>query len=287
MSTRSEGSQFKIFRAKAFMIPNLEAEELEELLNRAKCGDNEAKNRIILAHMKHVFTYVEKHYEFKNRQEYEECISHAYFSLYSAIDGYKFDKGASFSSYSDNWIRKVVLKFFDSLKPKISNVQDVNKLQKAEDEYYRKFGELPSIEQLSEMLDKPTEKVQKLRDEKIKRERNYDKEVNDKAYDLLNADRASWDNPDKISDDNDIDNIITKVDANQIRKRLEKDKRINNGDLVIFDLMMQEGFEEAENFTVVRGAKELNITHQAVSARVAKIRKILIELGFKDDLSFY
>ncbi|RHV70252.1 MULTISPECIES: sigma-70 family RNA polymerase sigma factor [Clostridia] len=266
---------FAILRKQCFETPNLEPDELRELLIRAKAKDTDAQNTIIMAHMKHVFTYLERHFEFKSQDDYEECFILAYFSLYPAIRKYRFDKGTSFASYTNNWIRKAVLDYFESKKPKISNVQEVNRLIKAEEAYYKKYGLFPTIETLSEMEGKSPERIQKLLDERYKRERNYD--VNEEYRDLLYPDKSIADNVEYSCDICDV-----KCEMELVRNDLSLDKRIDAVDLKIFDMMLMDGFGKADKFTTTRAAEILGITHQAVGERRKKIRKILTEYGLAD-----
>jgi len=86
----------------------LEKSEEEELLLKAKAGDSEAKNQLILCNLRLVVS-VAKNYMSKG-MNFIDLISEGNLGLIHAIDKFDLSKGYRFSTYAVWWIKQSITK---------------------------------------------------------------------------------------------------------------------------------------------------------------------------------
>lgn len=86
----------------------LEKSEEEELLLRAKAGDSEAKNQLILCNLRLVVSVAKKY--MSKGMNFIDLISEGNLGLIHAIDKFDLSKGYRFSTYAVWWIKQSITK---------------------------------------------------------------------------------------------------------------------------------------------------------------------------------
>ena len=89
-------------------IPLLTKEEEISLLERAKNGDEEAKNKLIEANQRLVIHVAQKYQNSITNMELGDLIQEGYFGLKEAIERFNIDKKCKFSTYAYWWIRQKI-----------------------------------------------------------------------------------------------------------------------------------------------------------------------------------
>lgn len=142
----------------------LEKDEEISLLTRAKHGDIEARERLILCNLRLVVN-VAKKYGSKG-MSFIDLISEGNFGLIHAIEKFDVEKGYRFSTYAVWWIKQAISKAIISKGREIripSYKHDMlNKINKFIMDAVMLKGDYPSIYEISDGLNINLEKVQDL-----------------------------------------------------------------------------------------------------------------------------
>ena len=94
--------------------PPLPTKEEEEAFRRARAGDEEARQTLILHNLRLVSHIVRKYYATANNQE--DLVSIGTIGLVKAVDTFKIDNGARFATYAAKCIQNEILMHFRSRK---------------------------------------------------------------------------------------------------------------------------------------------------------------------------
>ena len=94
--------------------PPLPTKEEEEAFRRARAGDEEARQTLILHNLRLVSHIVRKYYATANNQE--DLVSIGTIGLVKAVDTFKIDNGARFATYAAKCIQNEILMHFRSQK---------------------------------------------------------------------------------------------------------------------------------------------------------------------------
>ena len=94
--------------------PPLPAKEEEEAFRRARAGDEEARQTLILHNLRLVSHIVRKYYATASNQE--DLVSIGTIGLVKAVDTFKIDNGARFATYAAKCIQNEILMHFRSQK---------------------------------------------------------------------------------------------------------------------------------------------------------------------------
>lgn len=139
----------------------LSREEEEELLQKVKEGDLEAKNKLIVCNLRLVIS-VAKNYMNKG-MTLIDLISEGNFGLIRAIDKFDAERGFRFSTYAVWWIKQSISKALMSKGREIripSYKYDLlNKINKIVVEELMNSGDYPSNEFIGEKLNISPEKI--------------------------------------------------------------------------------------------------------------------------------
>lgn len=139
----------------------LSREEEEELLQKVKEGDLEAKNKLIVCNLRLVIS-VAKNYMNKG-MTLIDLISEGNFGLIRAIDKFDAERGFRFSTYAVWWIKQSISKALMSKGREIripSYKYDLlNKINKIVVEELMNSGDYPTNELIGEKLNISPEKI--------------------------------------------------------------------------------------------------------------------------------
>lgn len=145
----------------------LEKSEEEELLLKAKAGDSEAKNQLILCNLRLVVS-VAKNYMSKG-MNFIDLISEGNLGLIHAIDKFDLSKGYRFSTYAVWWIKQSITKAVINKGREIripSYKYDLfNKVNKVVMRNFVKDGKYVSEKEISEEIGISEKKVKNIMQE--------------------------------------------------------------------------------------------------------------------------
>lgn len=88
----------------------LEKSEVMELIVKAQAGDLEARNRVVMTHMRAVMKFAHK-FSVNSRYSANDLISVGCLGLMEAIKRFEVDRGLAFLTFAYHWIRKEILEF--------------------------------------------------------------------------------------------------------------------------------------------------------------------------------
>lgn len=121
--------------------------------------------KLALHNMRFVIT-VAKQYQ-NQGLPLEDLISEGFIGLQQATEKFDPNRGFKFISYAVWWIRQAIISAIYSKGRTIRNTTDFitayNKLNKETEKFIDAHGHMPSDEELSEILDKPVEKINEIR----------------------------------------------------------------------------------------------------------------------------
>ena len=142
----------------------LTKEEEQELLIKAKSGDEQAKQQLILSNLRLVVN-IAKNYSNKGLG-FIDLISEGNFGLIHAIDKFDYTKGYRFSTYAVWWIKQAVTKAIISKGREIripSYKHDIlNKVNKFIMGYITEYSSYPSIDSFAQGTGLEEKKIQKV-----------------------------------------------------------------------------------------------------------------------------
>lgn len=142
----------------------LTKEEEQELLIKAKSGDEQAKQQLILSNLRLVVN-IAKNYSNKGLG-FIDLISEGNFGLIHAIDKFDYTKGYRFSTYAVWWIKQAVTKAIISKGREIripSYKHDIlNKVNKFIMGYITEYSSYPSTDSIAKGTGLEEKKVQKV-----------------------------------------------------------------------------------------------------------------------------
>lgn len=145
-------------------IPLLSLEEEKELGKRAKEGDKEAQNQLVIHNLRFVIS-VAKQYQHQGLP-LEDLISAGHEGLIIASQKYNVDRGFKFISYAVWWIRQSILKALYSssrtIRLPLNQIGNVSKVLRAIKNFEQKYERTPTLEELETIVDIPQSKIGKL-----------------------------------------------------------------------------------------------------------------------------
>jgi RNA polymerase primary sigma factor len=142
----------------------LTPEEELELAERARNGDEEAKQKLVEANMRLVMN-IAKHYR-NALVPFEDLVQEGAIGLMNAVERYDPSKGYRFSTYATHWIRQAIGRAIDNKAKTVripAHVAELlRKMEKTREHLRRETGDEPSIEQLAKAMGVSAKKVMQL-----------------------------------------------------------------------------------------------------------------------------
>ncbi|MCS6950221.1 MAG: RNA polymerase sigma factor RpoD/SigA [Armatimonadota bacterium] len=163
-SRKSAPSEVPSLLNRLTRVALLTPEEELELAERARKGDEEAKQKLVEANMRLVMN-IAKHYR-NALVPFEDLVQEGAIGLMNAVERYDPSRGYRFSTYATHWIRQAIGRAIDN-KAKMVRIpahvaEQLRRMERERERLRRETGEEPSIEQLAKAMGVSPKKVMHL-----------------------------------------------------------------------------------------------------------------------------
>ena len=131
--------------------PLSRAEEAQ-LVRRARAGDTAAADAMVTANLRFVVTVAKKYTSYG--MSFSELIAEGNCGLLEAVKRFDETRGFKFITYAVWWIRQAILKALaegsKAARPPMSQVNDLQKVERTSTSLTQKLGRIPSTEERAE-----------------------------------------------------------------------------------------------------------------------------------------
>lgn len=145
-------------------IQVLTPEEEVELADKIAHGDSEARDKLITANMKLVFS-IAKQYVGRG-MPLLDLIQEGYIGLIKAVEKFDHTKGFKFSTYATWWIKQSITRSIAdqarTIRIPVHMVERISRVKKMQTKLLHDRGQEPTIDELAHELNMPVEKVQEV-----------------------------------------------------------------------------------------------------------------------------
>lgn len=142
----------------------LTAEEEIELSKRIQQGDAEAKQQLCEANLRLVANIAKRYVG--HGMPYLDLIQEGNIGLMKAVDKFDYTLGYKFSTYATWWIRQAITRAIADqsrvIRVPVHMVDNIYKLNKAQKKFLQAYGREATMEELSEELNLPKEKIKQI-----------------------------------------------------------------------------------------------------------------------------
>ncbi|MCM3617446.1 RNA polymerase sporulation sigma factor SigF [Sutcliffiella horikoshii] len=138
----------------------LKDQEVKDLIKRSQSGEQEARDTIVQKNMRLVWSVVQR---FMNRgYEPDDLFQIGCIGLLKSVDKFDLSYDVKFSTYAVPMIIGEIQRFIrddGSVKVSRSLKEVANKIRKAKDELSKRYGRVPTINEIAEFLEITAEEV--------------------------------------------------------------------------------------------------------------------------------
>lgn len=257
-------------------LPKNLTEEQERLLSMKIHTDESAKKLFIESNLRLV-VFVANQY-INQELPFADLIQEGNLGLLRAVEMFDYNKGVRFSTYAVRWIRQYIKRAILSKGrvvklPFLLNEQ-TRKMNYLIDEYESRYGKYPSLEELSDMMNLPINKIKEFIEysyDAVPLSTEVKGNKNDETTELMNV----------IEDENTsnyVKEFIQRETNYDIRRALFTSPRISDKAKMI--LALRYGFFNGECWTLERIGKIYGVTKQNIaqieSTALKRLRKTAI-----------
>lgn len=257
-------------------LPKNLTEEQERLLSMKIHTDESAKRLFIESNLRLV-VFVANQY-INQELPFADLIQEGNLGLLRAVEMFDYNKGVRFSTYAIRWIRQHIKRAILSKGrvvklPFLLNEQ-TRKMNYLIDEYESRYGKYPSLEELSDMMNLPINKIKELIEysyDAVPLSTEVKGNKNDETTELMNV----------IEDENTsnyVKEFIQRETNYDIRRALFTSPRISDRAKMV--LALRYGLYNGEYWTLERIGKIYGVTKQNIaqieSTALKKLRKTAI-----------
>lgn len=257
-------------------LPKNLTEEQERLLSMKIHTDESAKRLFIESNLRLV-VFIANQY-INQELPFADLIQEGNLGLLRAVEMFDYNKGVRFSTYAIRWIRQYIKRAILSKGrvvklPFLLNEQ-TRKMNYLIDEYESRYGKYPSLEELSDMMNLPINKIKELIEysyDAVPLSTEVKGNKNDETTELMNV----------IEDENTsnyVKEFIQRETNYDIRRALFTSPRISDKAKMI--LALRYGFFNGECWTLERIGKIYGVTKQNIaqieSTALKRLRKTAI-----------
>ncbi|MBZ0185718.1 MAG: RNA polymerase sigma factor RpoD/SigA [Candidatus Obscuribacterales bacterium] len=262
-------------------IKLLSAEEERAIAMRARRGDGQARNQLILANLKLVLTIARR---YKNRGlPLIDLLQEGNIGLMIAVNKFKPARGNRFSTYASWWIRQSMTRALSNQSRTIRLPVHLNefmtKLRRLRSQLSIELGRTPTSAEISEKMDERVEKVDHVLEafqpcDSLDREVFSDQGDGSVLSDVIADSQSSQ--PDSIAD-----RQFIRKQVNQILENLnEKERKV---------IALRFGMDSGKERTLKEVSDELGLTRDQVGKvsclAMCKLRKAARKEDFEDILA--
>ena len=145
-------------------IPLLTTEEELELAERTAQGDDDARDKLIVANMRLVVS-IAKHYVGRG-MPLLDLIQEGYSGLIKAVDKFDYTKGYKFSTYATWWIRQSITRSIAdqarTIRIPVHMVETISRVKKAQNKLLGENGHEPTTNEIAQELGMTPERVREI-----------------------------------------------------------------------------------------------------------------------------
>ena len=157
-----------VYLRSLYGIPVLDSAEEYELAKRIQQGDEEALDRLVTHNLRFVVYTVRKLTAWNHsRTPQEDLISAGNFALFKAARKWTPTNGAKFATYAKRFIIRGVERTQDDeenlIRIPIKVKEEIRKLTYTERALTQTLGRVPTMRELSNVLDKPVKRINQLK----------------------------------------------------------------------------------------------------------------------------
>jgi len=153
-----------LYLKQAGQTPLLSAEEEKELAERARNGDEEARQKLIESNLRLVISIAKKYAT--NPAQLMDLIQEGNIGLLKAVEKFDPSKNIRFSTYATWWIRQTIMRAIHNemkvVRLPVHVEEKISKLYKVRQELSYRLGRDPSMEEIADEMGITKEKAEEL-----------------------------------------------------------------------------------------------------------------------------
>ena len=154
----------RLYLSEIGFTPLLTAEEEVKFARRARCGDDDARKRMIESNLRLVVKIARRY--MNQGLALLDLIEEGNLGLIRAVEKFDPDKGFRFSTYATWWIRQTIERALmnqaRTVRLPIHVIKEINVYIRAARKLAQTLDREPSTEDVAEMLDRPLESVKRM-----------------------------------------------------------------------------------------------------------------------------
>ncbi|HBT51512.1 MAG TPA: RNA polymerase subunit sigma, partial [Petrotoga sp.] len=135
-----------------------------KLARRAQMGDKRAREELIKANLRLVISIAKRYVG--HGLGFLDLIQEGNIGLMKAVAKFDWKKGYKFSTYSYWWIRQAITRAIAdqgrTVRIPVHLVETINRMNRVVNKYVQENGEVPDLEELSALMDKPVDKMKEV-----------------------------------------------------------------------------------------------------------------------------
>ena len=154
----------KVYLKEIGVVPLLKSKDEIDLAIRVANGDKEAKKILTDANLRLVVSIAKRY--LGRGMHFLDLIQEGNLGLIKAVEKFDYKKGFKFSTYATWWIRQAITRAIAdqarTIRIPVHMVETINKVKKVSNQLLHTNGHDPSVEEIAEELNLPTEKVREI-----------------------------------------------------------------------------------------------------------------------------